>query len=318
MATVQTATGPVDASKLGFTLSHEHTVMGAGSVWPYYPGLVDWEQTEQRVIETLRTSKENGIDSLIDLSTPDLGRNAAFMRRVSEVTGFNIIVGTGTWRDIPRMFWDKTPEWIAHLYIEEITNGVEGTGIKAGVIKVANDIEGVTATAELVLRAAAIACRETGTPISTHHWAMTKVGTRQSEVLLEGGTPPHLVCIGHSADTTDVEYLESLLKLGVYLSMDRYPGRDPRPFWPARNETVTELCRRGWAGRLMLGHDRGTRAVVRGLEAEHDPRLYLFLKETAIPDLLQRGVTEEQIRLMTVEVPARFLSGAEQLPVGAK
>jgi phosphotriesterase-related protein len=318
MPTVQTATGPADAGALGFTLSHEHTFIGGGGLWHAYPDLFDWEETERRVLGEFRAAKAGGVDSMIDLSTPDLGRDVAFTRRIAEATGVNIIVATGLWRDIPRFFWEQRPERIARVFIDEIEHGIEGTGIRPGAIKVANDAEGVTEIAERVLRGAAIACRETGVPISTHHWAPLRVGTRQAEVLLEAGAPPHLVCIGHSADTTDVDYLESLLRLGVYLSMDRYPGREPRPLYRERNATVAELARRGWAGRMMLGHDFGVRLVERGVPppALAEPTIYLFLMTKAIPELVARGVTDEQVQQMTVEVPARFLSGAEPLPAG--
>src|SRR5215204_97923 len=244
MPTIQTALGPVDADMLGVTLSHEHTFIGGAVVRHAYPDLFDWEETERRVIAEFRAAKAGGIDTIIDLSTPDLGRDVAFVRRVSQATGLQVVVATGLWRDIPRFFWEKEPERIAEIFIKEIEQGIEGTDIRPGAIKVANDAEGVTEVAERVLRGAAIACRETGVPISTHHWAPLEVGTRQVEVLLDGGAPPHLVCIGHSADTTDVAYLESLLRRGVYLSMDRYPGREPRPLFRERNATVAELVRR--------------------------------------------------------------------------
>ena len=319
MPTVQTAIGPIPAERLGFTLSHEHTFIGGGGLWHAYPDLFDWEETERRVLREFRAAKAGGVDTIVDLSTPDLGRDVALVRRVSEATGLQVVVATGLWRDIPRFFAERPPERIAEIFIAEIERGIEGTGIRPGAIKVANDVEGVTDAGERVLRGAAIACRETGVPISTHHWAPLRIGTRQAAVLLEAGAPPRLVCIGHSADTTDAEYLESLLELGVYLSMDRYPGRDPRPPYRDRNATVAELVRRGWAGRLMLGHDFGVRLVERGVPSpeEPDPTLYLFITTRAIPDLRERGVTEEQIRQMTVEAPMRFLSGSEPLPRAA-
>ncbi len=316
MPTVQTATGPVADSALGFTLSHEHTFIGGGGLWHAYPNLFDWEATERLVVAQFREATAGGVDTIIDLSTPDLGRDVRFVRRVSEASGMQVVVGTGLWRDIPRFFWDKTPERIAEIFIGEIKDGIEGSEIRPGAIKVANDAEGVTEAAELVLRGAAIACRETGVPISTHHWAPLQVGTRQAEILLDAGAPPRLVCIGHSADSTDADYLESLLRLGVYLSMDRYPGREPRPDYRARNATVAELVRRGWAGRLMLGHDYGVRLVERGVAPvpPAQPTLYLFLSKTALPGLRELGVSDAQLETMTREVPRRFLTGTEPLP----
>lgn len=318
MPFVQTATGPVDAEALGFTLSHEHVVMGGSGLWRSYPGLFNWQETERRCVHELSAAKAGGVGTLIDLSTPDLGRDVAFVRRVAEAAEINVVVATGLWRDIPRFFWDKSPERIAEVFLSEIHDGMEGTGIRPGAIKVANDAEGVTEIAERVLRGAALACRESGSPISTHSWAPGRVGLRQAEILLEAGAPPHLVAIGHSADSTDVDYLEELLRLGVYLSMDRYPGLAPLPRYRERNATVAELVRRGWAGRLMLGHDHGVRIVQRGVPEElgPEPTLYLFLINTALPRLRELGVSEADIHTMTVEVPKRFLTGAEQIARG--
>ncbi len=294
MATVQTVLGPVDAATLGFTLSHEHVtvVMGAG-MREAYPFLFDWEATRVRATRHLKEAKAGGVDSIIELSTPDLGRDVELFARVAEDSGVTIVCATGIWRDPPRMFWDADPDWIAEIFVREIREGIASTGIRAGAIKVANDAEGVTPAGERVLRAAA----------------------RAVEIFQEEGVPMHLVCVGHSADTTDVAYLEELLATGCYLSMDRYPGAGGRPDWRARNTTVRTLVERGHAGRLMLGHDFGVRPVIRGLPDNPDydpsPTRYLHLSTVAIPAMRADGVTEEQIREMTVNVPRRFLTGEQ-------
>ena len=120
------------------------------------------------------------------------------------------------------------------------------------------------------------------------------------------------VCIGHSADTTDVDYLESLLHTGVYLSMDRYPGADGRPNWQQRNETVKALIDRGWEHRLMLGHDYAPAPISSAstrTEATDEPTRYLFVTTTALPALRRAGVPQETIDLMMRDVPRRFLTG---------
>ena len=122
------------------------------------------------------------------------------------------------------------------------------------------------------------------------------------------------ICIGHSADTTDVAYLEDLLRTGVYLSMDRYPGAEGRPTWQERNATVKELVDRGWAHRLMLGHDYApapvsVRAGARAAANAPDVTRYLFVSTVALPALLADGVSQADIDLMMREVPRRFLTG---------
>lgn len=312
MPTVETVLGPIEASRLGNVLSHEHVLVGMGEDNHHYPWLFDWDQTRANAIRELTEAKQGGIDTVIDLTTPDLGRDVEFVREVSRASGMNVIAATGIWRDVPRSFWTRDIEDIAAIFVREIEVGIGDSGIKAGCIKVANDMGGVTPEGERILRGAARACKRTGCPISTHHWAPEEVGRRQVEVFQEEGVPMDRVAIGHSADTTDVDYLEDLLRTGVYLSMDRYPGAAGRPNWEQRNATVKALIDRGWAERLMLGHDYAPMPVLRDREAPaaSGPMRYLFVSTVAVPALIAQGVAEATIDLMLREVPRRFLCGS--------
>ena len=311
MAMVETVLGPVDSSELGVTLSHEHVLVDAGNDVRHYSWMFDMDETRRVLTAELQQAKDGGIDAIIDLSTPDLGRNVRFVQEIARAVGMHVVVATGIWRDVPRSFWTRDPDEIAEIFVREIEVGIDDTEIKAGAIKVANDMGGVTPEGELVLRGAARAAIRTGCPISTHHWALEEVGRQQLSVFLDEGVPPHQVCIGHSADTDDVDYLEDLLKAGVYMSLDRYPGSASSSMpWETRNATVKALIDRGWVERLMLGHDYAPRAVRAGVEGvPMDPTRYLFLSQVAVPALQADGVTDEQIDMMRREVPRRFLAG---------
>lgn len=312
MAQVQTVLGPIDSAQLGVTLSHEHVFVFMGEDNHHYPWMFDMEATRERAIQELSEAKAGGVDSLIDLTTPDLGRDVEFVRDVAKASGVNVVVATGIWRDVPRSFWARDIDKIADIFVHEIEEGIGKTDVKAGVIKVANDAGGVTPEAERVLRGAARATNRTGCPISTHQWAPERVGMRQVEIFEDEGAPMDRVCIGHSPDTTDVDYLESLLQRGVYLSMDRYPGGDGRPNWQQRNQTLKALIDRGWAHRLMLGHDYAPAPVSAGSKRSQpsgEVTRYLFISTTALPALRKDGVPDETIDLMMREVPRQFLTG---------
>lgn len=311
MATVQTVLGPIDASTLGATLSHEHVLVGMGEDNYHYPWMFDWPATRANAIRELTEAKAGGIDTIIDLTTPDLGRDVEFVRDVSRESGMNVVAATGIWRDVPRSFWARDLDAIADIFVREIQVGIGNTAIKAGCIKVANDMGGVTPEGERILRGAARASNRTGCPISTHHWAPEQVGTRQVQIFREEGAPMDRIAIGHSADTTDVDYLVTLLEAGVFLSMDRYPGAPGRPNWEERNATVKALIDRGWTDRLMLGHDYAPAPVIRGAEQlpPDGPTRYTFVTNKAVPALIKDGVTEEQIDTMMRAVPRRFLTG---------
>src|SRR5205823_6639443 len=111
---------------------------------------------------------------------------------------------------------------IAAVFAREIEQGIEGTGIRAGIIKVANDAEGVTREGEIILRAAARAAAQTGARISTHSYAPGRVGEQQVAIFEDEGFDLNRVYIGHSNDTTDVDYLLGLVRKGVWLGLDRY------------------------------------------------------------------------------------------------
>jgi len=311
MATVQTVLGPMDANNLGVTLSHEHVLVSMGEDNHHYPWRFDWDATRTNTVRELKEAKNGGVDSIIDLTTPDLGRDVDFVRDVAAASGVNVVVATGIWRDVPRSFWARDLDEIASIFVREIEVGIGKTVIKAGAIKVANDMGGVTPEGERILRGAARALKRTGCPISTHHWAPEHVGTRQVEIFREEGAPMDRICIGHSADTVDVAYLETLLNAGVYLSMDRYPGGGDRPDWRARNATVKALIDKGWAHRLMLGHDYAPAPILQGAQPpDHSqPTRYIFVNNIAVPALKDAGVSEADIHTMLVDVPRRFLTG---------
>ncbi len=120
------------------------------------------------------------------------------------------------------------------------------------------------------------------------------------------------ICIGHSADTTDVDYLKELLNTGVYLSMDRYPGGPGRPDWRQRNATVKAMIDSGWAHRLMLGQDHAPGPVMAGRETPEAKRSgYLQLADVALPALRSDGVSDAEIDTMLRDVPREFLTGTK-------
>ena len=114
---VETVMGPVDAGALGVTLSHEHVFVVMGEDNHHYPWMFDLEATRAKAIRELGEAKAGGIDTIIDLTTPDLGRDVEFVREVAEATGMNVVVATGIWRDVPRSFWARDLDKIADIFV---------------------------------------------------------------------------------------------------------------------------------------------------------------------------------------------------------
>src|SRR3972149_4651531 len=136
----------------------------------------------------------------------------------------NIIVATGlyTYNELPRYFQSRDADVMAELFVRDITEGIQGTNVKAAILKCATHEPGVTRGVEKVLRAVARTHRRTGVPISTHTHAPTRRGLEQQAIFEEEGVDLSRVIIGHSGDTEDTDYLEALLKRGSYIGMDRF------------------------------------------------------------------------------------------------
>lgn len=316
MATVNTVTGPVDTAHFEFTLSHEHVGTNAAGLRHTYPQFIDREGIKEQSIAAMKAVYEDGVRTIIDVSTFDLGRDVNLIREVAEGSGMQVVVATGNHLAVPRPFGEVSPDAIAPLYIREIEEGIEGTGIKAGIIKVASDRGGITPQQEIVLRAAARTQQATGVPISTHTWSPERIGDAQVAVLEEEGVDLDRVYIGHSNDDTNLEYLLGLLDKGVWLGLDRYPGGlvPGTPNWERRTEVAWKLMEAGFTHRIMLSHDYSVPKARYGAEVQEarrraNPDGYNFIPRYVLPRLKELGATDTDIRQLTVENPRRFFEG---------
>jgi phosphotriesterase-related protein len=185
-------------------------------------------------------------------------------------------------------------------------------GIRAAIIKCATDEAGVTPQVEKVLRAAARAHRATGVPISTHTHAASEGGTAQQDIFASEGVDLSRVIIGHSGDSTDIGYLTRLIERGSYIGMDRF-GIDIILPTAERVATIARLCEMGHADRMVLSQDANSYMdwYERPLMEQAVPNWhYNHIVDDVIPALRQAGVTDEQVRQMTVENPRRIFERA--------
>ena len=102
MTTLNSVTGPIDSANLGFTLMHEHVLIAASGLTQSYPDLLG-PNYEDRAIDCLKKAKANGIDTMLDATTFDLGRDPKLLQRVAAASGVNLINVTGWWLDVPRL-----------------------------------------------------------------------------------------------------------------------------------------------------------------------------------------------------------------------
>jgi phosphotriesterase-related protein len=322
MASINTVRGPVDTSGLGCVLMHEHVFVITPEIEDNY---LDWDEDGQvdEAVKRLNELKAAGISTIVDLTVIGLGRYIPRIQKINEQADINIVAATGlyTYNDVPHYFHFRGPgtlldgpEVMADMFVRDIEQGIADTGVKAGIFKCATDEPGVTPGVERVLRAVAMAHRNTGLPISTHTHAETKRGLEQQNIFESEGVDLTRVVIGHSGDTTNVAYLEEVMARGSYIGMDRF-GIDVILPFEDRVQIVATLCERGHADQMVLSHDASCYIDWLPEEAfQMMPRWhYLHITNDVIPALKERGVTDEQIDQMLVENPRKIF----ERPVGS-
>jgi phosphotriesterase-related protein len=256
VATVQTVQGPRDAGELGRTLVHEHVRFRDEAVAEQWPGRYDADGELTAALEAVRAAQGHGIETIVDPTAMFGGRDVRFMKRVSDETGITIVPCTGiySYDFLPHYFENRDADAIAAHYIEDIEQGIQGTGIRAAFIKCAADEPGMTENVEKLHRAAARASVQTGAPIMAHSRPASGTGPLQVDVFEQEGVDLAKVQIAHCGDTDDLEYIEGLIERGVYVGLDRY-GLELYLPMDKRNATAAELLRRGHAERLMFSQD---------------------------------------------------------------
>ncbi|MEJ2739857.1 MAG: hypothetical protein P8105_08545, partial [Dehalococcoidia bacterium] len=282
MTTVNTVLGPIDTADLGFTLMHEHIVHQGPLIQNYPelfgPGIMD------RIITGINEAREGGVDTIVDATPFDTGRDVNIMAEVSRRTGVNIVACSGWWMKLPDYLAGNTPDLFADLFVRDIEVGVAGTGIKAGIMKYSDDYCGLTPEGEIMLRYIARSNCRTGVQIMLHSYAPQQIARQQLAILQDEGVDMKKVVVGHANDTQDMEYLTWILDQGCYLGMDRFPGSYLSPY--ARTETMKRLIDDGWADRLLPSHDISmidplafSPPEVRDIMENRNPHGYLYLKK---------------------------------------
>jgi phosphotriesterase-related protein len=314
--TVETVRGTVELAELGPTLMHEHifvldpqALQNYGHVW----GSSYWDE-DVRVadaIAKLRRLRDGGIHTLVDPTVPRLGRNIPRIQRINAEVDLNIVVATGVYAflDLPEFLLYRTDDAITELFVREIREGIDDTGVKAAFLKCCVEQHGLMGDIPRILATVAAASVETDVPVMVHTNAPAKTGLLALEALTKAGVDPRRIVIAHAGDSNDLDYLRAIAGTGAHLGCDRFniPHFNPDE---NRIETLVALIAEGYVDRVHLGHDGGCFydfMFANPLFADERPD-YLHISQKILPVLRERGVTDEQIETMLVENPRRFFS----------
>ncbi len=305
MPYVMTVTGAIEPERLGVTYAHEH-LLGGPPEWSADFGDLDFTMlSPEAAASELGLFKLAGGQSMVEMSPADYNRRPQQLCELSVQSGVQIIMTTGLHKDAfsRRITATATVDQLTAMFARDVTEGADGTDVRAGVIKGASSLNAITEGEGKALRAAARAHLATGAPISTHTQNGT-MGLEQITIFKEEGVDPSRVALGHVDRKLEYDYHKALLDTGAYLIYDQLSKEK----YVADRDRVSMLVRlvsEGYGGQLMLSGDFGRLSYWTSCEGGPG---FTYILWRFLPWLVSEGMSREAARALLVENPARFFA----------
>ena len=338
----QTVIGAVDPRTLGPTMTHEHLLIDFSTMFVEPPeasqkflahqklsmenlGWIRYNWTsnldnlllieEKTALNEAMYYKREGGGTLVDATTIGIGRDPLALSRLARATNLNIIMGAGWYIDKvhPEDMGSRTENDLAKQIIKELTEGINETNVKAGIIGEIGCSWPLTDNERKVLRAAATAQNETGAPILIHPGRDESAPNEILEVLAEAGANLERVIMGHLdrtvfSDDTTIE----IAKSGCYMEYDLFGNESshyplPGSYMPndeQRLEKIQLLMNEGFGEKVLVAQDICTKHRL----VKYGGHGYHHILQNMIPRMKQKGFSKEEIDNIVTNNPSKILT----------
>ncbi|MBO9609059.1 MAG: hypothetical protein J7639_24090 [Paenibacillaceae bacterium] len=344
---VMTVTGKIEAAELGWVLPHEHAFIDLRDLVPAPQtisaktlaaervSLANYGQLSRNpyavldnaviddvevVREELLAFKRAGGTTFVDLTLRDIGRDPVLLAGLAREVGINIVAGCGYYINAshPPGMDGMTVERIAAEIRQEVTTGIDGTSIRAGVIGEIGTSEIVYPNERKALIAAALVQQETGLGLHVHTYLWGTTGHEVVSILTGHGAAADKICINHIDVDLRLDYLKALLHQGVYIEFDNfgkefYADRRHRSILQGlfardieRVRAIKQLIDCGFLKQILVSTDVCLKTCLHrygGWGFDH-------MLTNIVPMMQDEGITDEQIRMLMCGNPAAFLDSS--------
>ncbi len=299
MPAIITTLGPRQAADLGLILSHEHIFANFDSLDHAAAGDVTVADVLRHVGPYLSAAKAAGVTALVDATSLGGARRADILRDVSAAIGLPVVVATGIFREpwIADSVAQHGEDGLKELMVQEIIEGVEDSGVRAGWIKLRSGDDALSSAQTVLVRAAARAGIDSGVAIGSHTVAGS-VAARQVDVIEEAGYAASRFIWIHAQVEPHFAWNLELARRNVWIE---YDGIGDSPADEVYIDRILRMWDAGYGDRILLSQDRGWYDPIKPGGGVVKP--YTYLTATFLPKLAVAGLGEEQIRQMTVRNP---------------
>lgn len=341
--TITTVRGPIEGGQLGITLPHEHvfcdtsgdfrpppaqiadlleamgvdledeiTMASLGFLWrePQWSRRNQILDSYDDAVEELRWAQRAGVTAVIDPTPKGLGRNPAALRRLSTELGLHVVAATGFYRDKfqpPEVAAMSVGE-IADMMHRELTEGMDGTDVRAGLIgELGTSGDHITPSEEKVLVAAAHVQRETKVAIMVHTEGVRATVLRALGLLEHNGADigkVHICHVNGAAWWTDVVRAGATIGLdcfGSSFSIDSVTAMNPTD--DQRIEELRQIFDAGHGNKVLISNDICMKMRLH----KYGGWGYDHIQTNLYPYLYQVGFTDEELRILFEDNPRELL-----------
>ena len=341
---VMTVQGPVPVEELGITLTHEHILsdVGVNAGEPpeasrkgiyHHPLTIDilgevrllpqCNRDNQLLtdiglaVSEVEKYRHWGGKTIVEVTPDAIGRDPLGLKLVSQRTDVQIIMGTGYYIELshPPKLRSMSIDDIADEIVQDITQGVRGTGVKAGIIGEIGIDTDFTAGEDKSLRGAARAARRTEVPLTIHTvGGSIKCHDYRLRILdiieEEGASLEHTIIEHVEIHPKSFDNQIAIVERGAFLG---YDGISCDFDWGFRGvgdddegiaTDIKRLIDEGYLQHILLSHDIHLKIML----TKYGGFGYAYILRYFVQRLRSHGVTDEQITTMLIENPKQLFS----------
>lgn len=300
-----TVRGPITPEHLGRTLIHEHILVDFIGAKEYSMDRWNDDSVVAKVLPYLKEIQEAGCNTIIDCTPNYLGRDVSLLKRLSELSGLNIITNTGYYGGSDNKYlashaFTETPQQLSDRWLREWKDGIDGTGIRPGFMKISVNPGKLSEVSAKLVRAAAITHLKTGLTIASHTGPAI-AAFEEIEILKQEGVHPSAFIWVHAQNEKNKDLYVKAIDEGAWVSLDGLSDDNVNEYVVM----LTSLKEKKLLHHVLISHDAGwydpsnPKAAFRG---------YTTLFRKLIPALLNNGFTQADIDQLIVKNPQQAFS----------
>jgi len=300
-ATVQTVAERIPPTKMGVTLAHEHVLVDFVGADQVTSNRYDADEALEKILPYLEGIKQLGCQTFVECTPNYLGRDVKLLQRLAEATGLNLLTNTGLYGArngifLPDYVSQESPEQLARRWINEYENGIDGTQIRPGFIKIGVNNGPLVDYDQKLVQAAALTHRKTGLTIAAHT-GDANAALKEIQIVQDAGVHPNAFIWVHAQGKGYQNHIKAA-KQGAWVELDGVSESS----YVAHAQQAQALKEAGFLNQVLVSCDAGWYRVGEPNGGEYRSHAVLF--EKFVPELKKLDFSEADIDQLLIKNPA--------------